>query len=101
MQGLLPTTLDVCLYTNKEKILFVVTHADDFQVMGPGLDKIEQLMHILYQKYKFKTFKIDLFLGINIGNPTKNVTKLSQEHYTLKFLGRHGLANCKTVEYPI
>lgn len=100
-QGLLPTTSDICLYTNKEKSLFVITHVDDFQVMGPKLDKIEQLMHALCKKYKLKTVKTDLFLGINISNPTKNVMKLSQGQYAQKLLDRHGLANCKTADYPM
>lgn len=45
-----PTTSDVFLYTNKENNLFVFLHVDDFQVMGPKLDKIKQLMFALNKK---------------------------------------------------
>lgn len=60
-QGLFPFTTDVCLYSNKEKDLFVIIHVDDFQVMGPSIGKVEKLMRALYKKYKLKTVKTDLF----------------------------------------
>lgn len=43
-QGLFPTLSDACLYTNKNKDLFVLMHVDDFQVMGLNLKKINQLI---------------------------------------------------------
>ncbi|KAI0991395.1 hypothetical protein K3495_g16792, partial [Podosphaera aphanis] len=77
-QGLFPTVSDACLYTNRKKDLFVLMHVDDFQVMGPDLKKIDQLMHALYKKYKLKAVKTDLFLGIHIEYPDKTTLKLSQ-----------------------
>lgn len=99
--GLLPTVSDVCLYTNKQKNLFVLLYVDDFQVMGPDLSKIEKLMHALHNKYKLKIVKTDLFLGINISNPDKSTLKLSQGQYVRKLLERHGLKECKTVRSPL
>lgn len=100
-QGLFPTTADVCLYTNKRKDMFVLLHVDDFQVMGPNLGKIENLMRSLYKKYKLKSVKTDQFLGIEISNPNKKILKLSQGQYARKLLDRHGLKNCKTVNKPL
>lgn len=73
-----PTKTDVCLYTNKERDLFVIIHVDDFQVMGPDTGKIKTLMKALHKKYKLKAVKTDLFLGIHISNPDKLTLKLSQ-----------------------
>ncbi len=58
-QGMFPTTSDVCLSTNKSKDLFVISHVDDFQVMGPNLKKIDGLMNALHKNYKLKTVKSD------------------------------------------
>lgn len=100
-QGMHPTVSDVCLYTNKSKDLFAIIHVDDFQVMGPNLKKIDRLMSALNKKYKLKTVKTDLFLGINISNPAKDILKLSQGQYARKLLDRHGLTDCKTAKFPM
>lgn len=100
-QKLFPTTVDVCLYTNKQKTLFVLIHVDDFQVIGPNLNEIDKLMQSLYRKYKLKSVETDLFLGIQISNPDKRTLKLSQGHYARKLLDRRGLATCKTVARPL
>ncbi|KAI0991209.1 hypothetical protein K3495_g16978, partial [Podosphaera aphanis] len=76
--GLLPTISDACLYTNKSKDLFIIMYVDDFQIMGPNLKKIEHVMKALHKKYKLKTVKTNLFLGIHINNPTKDTLVLSQ-----------------------
>lgn len=99
--GLFPTLTDVCLYTNKSKDLFVIIHVDDFQIMGPNLLKIEKLLTALYKKYKLKSVKTDLFLGINISNPNKYSLKLSQGQCARKLLERHQLSNCKPAKSPI
>lgn len=75
--GLLSTVSDVFLCTIKQKNLFLL-YVDDFQVMGPDLTKIENLIHALHNKYKLKIVKTDLFLGINKSNPDKSTLKLSQ-----------------------
>ncbi|KAI1004089.1 hypothetical protein K3495_g4123 [Podosphaera aphanis] len=98
--GLYPTTSDVCLYKNKENDLFVLLHVDDFQVMGPNIEKIKRLMCALYKKYKLKPVKTDLFLGINI-KETDNKLVLSQGHYARTLLTRHGLHLCKPASSPI
>ncbi|KAI0992910.1 hypothetical protein K3495_g15273, partial [Podosphaera aphanis] len=100
-QGLHPTTSDVCLYTTSQKDLFVLFHVDDFQVMGPSLDKIEKLMHALYLKYKLKTVNTNLFLGIEIRHPSKDTLELSQGQYARTLLNRHGLSDCKPAASPI
>lgn len=100
-QGLLPTEADVCLYTNKNKNLFVIIHVDDIQVMGPIESKVQNLMRALHKKYKLKTVATDLFLGINISNPSKNTLKLSQEQYARKLLTRHGMENCRIAKSPL
>ena len=100
-QGLFPTISDACLYTNKNKDLFVLMHVDDFQVMGPDLKKINQLMHALYKKYKLKTVESNLFLGINIENPDDNTLRLSQGQYARTLIERHGLKDCKPVNTPM
>ncbi|KAI1000674.1 hypothetical protein K3495_g7521 [Podosphaera aphanis] len=98
--GLHPTTSDVCLYKNKESDLFVLLHVDDFQVMGPNLEKIKRLMCTLHKKYKLKPFKTDLFLGINI-KETDNKLVLSHGQYARILLRRHGLHLCKPATSPI
>ncbi|KAI1000334.1 hypothetical protein K3495_g7861 [Podosphaera aphanis] len=100
-QGMFLTTSDVCLYTNKSKDLFVIIHVDDYQVMGPSSKKIDGLMNALHKKYKLKTVKSDLFLGINISNPAKDVLKLSQGKYARKLLDRHELVVCKAAKSPM
>lgn len=100
-QGLFPTTSDVCLYTTKQKDLFVLLHVDDFQVMGPNLTKIEKLMSALYKKYKLKMVNTDLFLGIHISKPSKNILELSQGQYARLILDRHGLTDCKPAKTPL
>ena len=99
--GMFPTISDACLYTNKQKDLFAIIHVDDFQVMGPSIDKIEKLMKALNKKYNLKSVKTDLFLGIHINNPDKYTLKLSQGQYARKLLARHGLENCKSVRKPL
>lgn len=99
--GMFPTITDVCLYTNKQKDLFAIVHVDDFQVMGPNIDKIEKLMKALHNKYKLKSVETDLFLGIHISNPDKYTLKLSQGQYARRLLARHGLENCKSVRKPL
>nr|ABW72074.1 TE3 [Blumeria hordei] len=94
-QGLYPTTSDVCLYTTKQKDLFVLLHVDDFQVMGPNIAKIEKLMAAHYKKYKLKMVNTDFFLGIHISQPSQNVLRLSQGQYARLLLDRHGLTDCK------
>ena len=100
-QGMFPTEADVCLYANKSKDVFIIIHVDDIQVIGPNLAKVEKLMHALNRKYKLKTVKTDMFLGIHISNPDKTTLKLSQGQYARKLLERHGMANCKTAKSPI
>lgn len=75
--GIFPITTDVCLYTNKERDLFVIKNLDDFQVIGPNTGKIETSMKVLNKKYKPKAVKTNLFLGIHISNPDKFTLKLS------------------------
>lgn len=48
-----------------------------------------------------KTVKTDLFLGIYISNPSKNILKLSQGQYARKLLERHDMVNCKVAKTPI
>ena len=98
--GLHPTISDVCLYTNKEKDLFVLLHVDDFQVMGPSLKKINHLMSSLHKKYQLKNVSTDLFLGIKI-KQSDGMIKLSQGHYARNLLERHGLDNCKPAKTPL
>lgn len=100
-QGLFPTKSDLCLYTNKNRNLYVIIHVDNFQVMGPDEKKIDDLMCSLHKKYKLKSVKTDLFLGINISNPDKRTLKLSQGQYARKLLERHGLTECKTANTPM
>lgn len=58
-------------------------------------------MDALHKKYKLKTVKSDLFLGINISNPDKDVLKLPQGQYAHKLLERHGLTDCKVASSPM
>ncbi|KAI1003690.1 hypothetical protein K3495_g4518 [Podosphaera aphanis] len=98
--GLHSTTSDVCLYTNKETDLFVLLHVDDFQVMGPNLKKIGALMYALHKKYKLKSVKTDLFLGLNI-KQKNDIFELSQGHYARTLLKRHRMDQCKPANSPI
>ena len=98
--GLLPTISDVCLYTTKSKDLFVLLHVDDFQVMGPNLAKIDNLMRALHESYKIKTVRSDLFLGIRI-TEEKNHLRLDQGPYARALLKRHGMATCKPAKRPL
>ncbi|KAI0998773.1 hypothetical protein K3495_g9424 [Podosphaera aphanis] len=99
--GLLPTTSDICLYTNSEKDIFVLMHVDDFQVVSPHQSKIDLLMSALYRKYNLKTVSTDLFLGIEISHPALEILKLSQGQYTRTLLNRHGLTDCKPANTPM
>lgn len=85
-QGLQPTTSDICLYTNAQKDLFVLMYVDDFQIVGPNLDKINNLLKILHNKYNLKTVNTDLFLGIRITNPAEDTLALSQGRYAKELL---------------
>lgn len=76
-------------------------HVDNFQVMGPNLGKIENLMQALHKKYKPKTVSMDLFLGIHISNPKQETLALSQGKYARTLIDRHGLKDCKPVSSPI
>lgn len=98
--GLLPTTSDICLYTNSEKDIFVLMHVDDFQVVSPHQSKIDLLMSALYRKYNLKTVSTDLFLGIEISHPAPETLKLSQGQYARTLLNRHGLTDCKPANTP-
>lgn len=49
-QGLQLTTSDICLYTNSQKDLFVLMYVDDFQIIGPNLNKINNLLDTLKNK---------------------------------------------------
>lgn len=98
--GLYPTISDVCLYINKQKTLFVLLHVDDFQVMGPNRDELNNLMNSLFKKYKIKSVDTNLFLGINIKQSNQKLT-LSQEQYSKNLLKRHNLENCKSVNTPL
>ncbi|KAI1007415.1 hypothetical protein K3495_g818 [Podosphaera aphanis] len=69
-------------------------------VIGPNLNEIENLMQSLFKKYRLKSVKTDLFLGIQISNPDKKTLKLSQGQYARKLLNRHRLTMCKTVAKP-
>lgn len=74
--GLHSKTSDICLYTDSEKDLFVMIYVDDFQVMGPNLNKIDALMSALRNKYNLKSVNTDLFLGINISHPSADTSTL-------------------------
>ena len=100
-QGMFQTMSDMCLYTNKQKDLFAILHVDDIQILGPSKVKVDKLMEALHMKYKLKSVKTDMFLGIHISTPRKNVLKLSQGQYATKLLERHGLSNCKTAASPM
>lgn len=99
--GLFPTISDVCLYANQSRDLFVVVHVDDFQILGPDIDKINDLMHALYKRYKLKPVETNLFLGINIDYPDKDTLKLTQGQYARTLLNRHGLSDCKPANRPL
>ncbi|KAI1003823.1 hypothetical protein K3495_g4386 [Podosphaera aphanis] len=99
--GLLPTTSDICLYTNSEKNLFVLIHVDDFQVVSPHQSKIDKLMKALHHKYKLKTVSTDLFLGIEISHPVPEELRLSQGQYARTLLNRHDLTDCKKAKTPM
>lgn len=97
-QEILPIEADFCLYANKSKNLSVIIHIDDIQVMGLMRSKAEILMNALNKKHKLKAVNIDLFIGININNPSKNMLKMSQQQYAQKLLERHGMENCKVAK---
>ncbi|KAI0992027.1 hypothetical protein K3495_g16159, partial [Podosphaera aphanis] len=99
--GLFPTISDACLYTNKTKDLFIIMYVDDFQIMGPDLKKIEDIMKALHKRYKLKTVNTNLFLGIHINNPTEDTLVLSQGQYARTLISRHNLANSKPVASPL
>ena len=42
--GMFPTVTDVCLYTKKQGDLLAIVHVDDFQIMGPNIKKIDQIL---------------------------------------------------------
>ncbi|KAI0995966.1 hypothetical protein K3495_g12215 [Podosphaera aphanis] len=99
--GSFPTISDICLYTNKEKDLFVIMHVVDFQVISPHQSKIDQLMKALHHKYNLKSVNTDLFLGINISHPSTTTLKLSQAQYARTLLNRHSLSDCKIANTPM
>ena len=99
--GLHPTTSDICLYTNKQKDIYAMMYVDDFQIMGPNLKKIEELMRVLHQRYQLKTVNTDLFLGIHISNPSRDTLLLSQGRYARTLIERHGLKDCKPASSPL
>lgn len=98
--GFFPTVSDVCVYTNKEKDVFVLLHVDDFFVMGPHLAKIDNLMRALEKAYEIKVVNTDQFLGIKI-TEDKGRLKMDQGLYARALLTRHGLEKCKTTRYPL
>lgn len=48
---MIPTTSNICFYTNKAQVLFTIIHVDDIQMMGSDLKKIDKLLSALYTKY--------------------------------------------------
>lgn len=58
-------------------------------------------MFKLHKRYQLKTVETNMFLGIHISEPSKDVLKLSQEQYARLLISRHGLANCKPAKTPL
>lgn len=77
ISGFFPTVSDIFLYTNKKKDTFVMMHINDFQVMGPNIEKINAFI-------------------IHITNPSENTLILSQERYARALIDRYGKSECIT-----
>ncbi|TKX21153.1 hypothetical protein C1H76_6694 [Elsinoe australis] len=100
LYGLKQSAALYCLYTNKERDLFVIIHIDDFQAFSPYRSKIIKLFKALNQRFPISAVKSDLFLRLKITATTDQLT-ITQGHYTRELLKRHGLENCKLAATPL
>ncbi|KAI1006700.1 hypothetical protein K3495_g1517 [Podosphaera aphanis] len=67
--------------------------------MSPNLKKIGAPLYALHKKYKLKSVKTDLFLGMNINK--KNDVELSQGQDARRLLERHKMEQCKPENSPM
>lgn len=96
---------DHCLYMlefNLEK-LYLLMYVDDLIIAGKNLDKINEIVSKLMQRFKIKD-KGDLehFLGLGINyDKEQGILNISQADYIQKLLNKFNMQNCKSVDIPI
>ncbi|KAK4635655.1 hypothetical protein CLAFUW4_01819 [Fulvia fulva] len=74
---------------------------DDFQIFSKSEKRIDNLIAGLKKKYSIKTVDTNLFLGMYLKLNKKGDLLISQKHYALEKLQKHGLDQAKSVKYPL
>ena len=103
--GLKQSLFDLCLFVGKVNgsILAVVFHVDDFLIVCPSLDVLNQFKTQLKNELRIKDLgEAKKFLGIDISrNRTNRTLSLSQSTFAQDILEKFGMEHAKPLSTPL
>ncbi len=98
-----PLPEDDCIYRHLKKGVFVATHVNDFLIMGPNSNAIQELKDQLSSRFTMKDLgPCQTFLGIKILRDQENRSiHLSQKSYIQKILRVFGMEAATRKDTPM
>src|ERR1700709_2642025 len=95
--GYLPLFADQCVYRSIETGLIIITYVDDFLLIGPHGQELQQLKRQLSKAFEMKDLgPCQFFLGVRITRKGSQIT-LCQDAYIRKVLDQFGMLECRAV----
>jgi hypothetical protein len=99
--GYLPLFADQCVYRNASTGLIIITYVDDFLLIGPHGQELQQLKRQLSNAFEMKDLgPCQFFLGVRITRKGSQIT-LCQDAYIRKVLDQFGMLECRAVTTPL
>ena len=103
-QGLVPTSADPCVYTQRHNghFLMLSVHVDDQLIACNNRTALNNFKKALNSEFECKdSGPVSYFLGFNVIRDRANKTlQIGQQHYITDVLERFGMLDCNPVSTP-
>jgi hypothetical protein len=101
--GYVPIEADLCVYRNVQTNVIVVTYVDDFLLIGPAGEALDQLKINLKKVFEMQDLgPCNHFVGVRITRNRKARTiTLCQDAFVDKILKRFGMEDCAPKSTPM
>ena len=102
-EGYRPLVSDTTVYFNSQKGIYIVSHVDDYLLIGPNLTNINSLKRRLHKVYAIEDLgPAKIFLGVKIErNRAKRLLQLNQGHYITEALKQFNLTTLRSATIPL
>lgn len=99
--GLVPLTMDPCVYVTADMNLMVAIYVDDFLIFYEDAELLRKLMDDLSTKFRMKDMgPAKGCIGIRINLNDDGTIELDQQTYIREVLKRFGMEDCKPLGNP-